>query len=54
MVGNRELFGQSLEADHLAHTLLAKNAFFKGLPEHGAYPANDLEALIMLHAVPLK
>ena len=31
MVGNRKHFGQSVEADHLPHTQLKKNAFSRGL-----------------------
>jgi beta-alanine--pyruvate transaminase len=36
--------------DHLPHTHnLAKNAFSKGAPEHGAELANELERLVALH-----
>jgi beta-alanine--pyruvate transaminase len=31
--GNRKLFGHTLDADHLPHTLLAENAFSRGMPE---------------------
>jgi len=35
---------------HLAHTHdLARNAFSRGAPEHGAYLADDLERLVALH-----
>lgn len=46
---NRKLFGQGIEADHLPHTWLPENAFSKGMPEQGAYLADDLEELIALH-----
>lgn len=46
---NRKLFGQGIEADHLPHTWLADNAFSRGMPEHGAYLANELEEMIALH-----
>lgn len=36
--------------DHLRHTLdLQRNAFSRGLPEHGAELADDLERLVLLH-----
>jgi beta-alanine--pyruvate transaminase len=49
--GNRRTFGNLLPAvDHLRHTHdLARNAFTKGLPEHGADLADDLERLVALH-----
>jgi|TARA_B110000879_G_scaffold35645_1_gene49191 beta-alanine--pyruvate transaminase len=46
---NRKLFGQSVDADHIPHTVLSDNYFSKGLPEHGAYLANELEELVLLH-----
>jgi beta-alanine--pyruvate transaminase len=46
---NRKLFGQAVDADHLAHTLLPENAFTRGLPEHGAERADELLELIALH-----
>lgn len=51
MVGNRKTFGPMLGGvDHIRHTHdLAKNAFSKGQPEHGAELADDLERLIALH-----
>ncbi|MBX8597457.1 aminotransferase class III-fold pyridoxal phosphate-dependent enzyme, partial [Pseudomonas cichorii] len=33
--GNRKMFGQLMDVDHLPHTLLASNAFSKGMPEAG-------------------
>src|SRR4029079_2342504 len=49
IVGNRKTFGQAVEADHLPHTMLAKNAFTKGMPQHGAELADELVRLIQLH-----
>src|SRR5262245_2779077 len=49
IVGNRKVFGQAVEADHLPHTLLAKNAFSRGMPPHGAELADELLKLIQLH-----
>ncbi|MDP4651764.1 MAG: aminotransferase class III-fold pyridoxal phosphate-dependent enzyme, partial [Haliea sp.] len=46
---NRKLFGQAVEADHLAHTLLPGNVFSRGMPEHGAQSADELLDLIALH-----
>ncbi|MCE8051127.1 aspartate aminotransferase family protein [Halomonas daqingensis] len=46
---NRVLFGQGIDADHLPHTLLAENAFTKGMPERGAERAEELLELIALH-----
>jgi beta-alanine--pyruvate transaminase len=47
--GNRKLFGEGLAADHLPHTLLASNAFSRGLPQHGRELADELLELIALH-----
>ena len=44
--GNRMLFGNALDTDHLPHTLLKENAFSRGLPENGVELADDLEELI--------
>ncbi|QJR09455.1 Beta-alanine--pyruvate aminotransferase [Usitatibacter rugosus] len=51
MVANRKMFGAMLAGvDHLPHTHnLAKNAYTKGLPEHGAELADELERLVALH-----
>jgi beta-alanine--pyruvate transaminase len=46
---NRKTFGQGIEADHLAHTQLASNAFSKGLPDKGGDMADELLRLIALH-----
>ena len=47
--GNRKLFGQAVEADHLPHTHLATNAFTRGMPAEGAHLAERLLDLIALH-----
>jgi beta-alanine--pyruvate transaminase len=51
MVANRKHFGALLAGvDHLRHTHdLSRNAFTRGLPEHGAELADDLERLAALH-----
>lgn len=49
--GNRKVFGALMAGvDHMRHTHdLAKNAFSKGQPAHGAELADDLERLCQLH-----
>lgn len=47
--GNRALFGNAVETDHLPHTVLPQNKFVKGMPEEGAEQANELLELIALH-----
>ncbi len=51
MVNNRKWFGSLLSGvDHLPHTHnLAKNAFSRGVPAHGAELADELERLVALH-----
>jgi beta-alanine--pyruvate transaminase len=51
IVNNRKMFGTLLTGvDHMPHTHnLAKNAFTRGQPEHGAELANELERIITLH-----
>ena len=51
MVANRKTFGLGLPGvDHLRHTHdPGRNAFSRGLPEHGAELADDLERLVALH-----
>jgi beta-alanine--pyruvate transaminase len=52
MVANRKAWGAAMVPgiDHLPHTHdLARNAFTKGQPEHGAELANALESLVALH-----
>ncbi len=48
---NRKAFGPLLTGvDHLPHTLdLARNAFSRGLPQHGAELADALEDIVTLH-----
>jgi beta-alanine--pyruvate transaminase len=52
MVPNRKVFSANLipGVDHIRHTLdLERNAFSRGLPQHGAELADDLERLAGLH-----
>ena len=50
ILNNRRVFPQLPGTDHLRHTHdPARNAFSKGLPDHGAELAEDLERLVALH-----
>ena len=51
IVGNRKAFGTLLPGvDHLRHTHdLERNAYSRGVPEHGAELADDLERMVALH-----
>ncbi|MBU1175299.1 MAG: aspartate aminotransferase family protein [Alphaproteobacteria bacterium] len=51
IVGNRKLYGTLLAGvDHMPHTHLpARNAFTRGVPEHGAELADELERIVALH-----
>lgn len=49
IVGNRKLYGQGLEADHLPHTQPPAGSFCRGMPEQGAELADELLNLISLH-----
>ena len=51
IVNNRKMYGSLLTGvDHLPHTHLPeKNAFTKGMPEHGADLADELERIVTLH-----
>ena len=50
IVSNRRVFPQLAGSDHIRHTHdLARNAFTRGLPEHGVDLADDLERLVGLH-----
>jgi beta-alanine--pyruvate transaminase len=50
ILNNRRMFGSLPGVDHLRHTHdLARNAFSRDLPEHGAELADDLERLVQLH-----
>jgi beta-alanine--pyruvate transaminase len=42
---NRKPFGQSLEVDHLRHTMLPENTFCRGMPAQGAQLAGYLQRL---------
>ncbi len=47
--GNRKIWGQAMDADHMPQTLLDENRFTKGVPKHGAHLADELENIISLH-----
>lgn len=48
--GNRKMFGQLLDVDHIPHTLLPGNAYSKGMPEEGGIAlADELLKRIELH-----
>ena len=51
IAGNRKSFGTMVGGvDHLRHTHdLKSNAFTRGVPEHGAELADDLERIVALH-----
>lgn len=51
MVNNRRAFATHLPGvDHIRHTHdIARNAFSKGLPAHGADLADDVDRLVQLH-----
>ena len=51
IVTNRKMFGTLLTGvDHMPHTHnLKQNAFSRGLPEHGADLADELERIVTLH-----
>jgi beta-alanine--pyruvate transaminase len=49
IVGNRKLYGQGIEADHLPHTQLPSTTFSRGMPQEGAFLADELLNLIALH-----
>ncbi len=51
IVGNRKMFGSLLTGvDHIRHTHdIERNAFTRGMPEHGAEFADDLERIVQLH-----
>ena len=46
---NRKLFGQSVDADPISHTVLEENKFSRGMPKIGAHLADELEELVLLH-----
>jgi beta-alanine--pyruvate transaminase len=47
--GNRKVFGQGIEADHLPHTQPPAGSFIQGMPTTGADLADELTKLITLH-----
>jgi len=50
IVNNRRMFPLLPGVEHLRHTHdLSRNAFSRGLPEHGAELADDLQRLVDLH-----
>ncbi|WP_424971491.1 aspartate aminotransferase family protein [Dinoroseobacter sp. S76] len=50
IVNNRKHFGTLLAGvDHLPHTHIPENQWSKGMPEHGAHLADELERIIALH-----
>ncbi|QDC09165.1 aspartate aminotransferase family protein [Oceanicola sp. D3] len=51
IVNNRKFFGSLLNGvDHLPHTHLPeKNSYSRGVPEHGAELADELERIVALH-----
>ncbi len=51
IVNNRKVFGTLLAGvDHMPHTHLpALNSYSKGMPEHGANLADELERIVTLH-----
>lgn len=46
---NRQMYGPLLDADHLSTTLLAENAFSRGMPQYGSHLADQLEEIVALH-----
>ncbi len=46
---NRTCFRPDVEADHLPHTLIEGNEFTRGMPEKGAWLADELLSLVALH-----
>ncbi|AOS96027.1 Omega-amino acid--pyruvate aminotransferase [Microbulbifer aggregans] len=47
---NYQSFGQPVKSNHMRHTLdIERNAFSRGLPEHGVELAEDLERLVAFH-----
>ena len=46
---NRAIYGQGIEAAHLAHTMTSENKFSKGMPTQGANLADELEAMVAIY-----
>ncbi len=50
LVNNRRTYLTLPGADHIAHTFdIERNAFSRGLPDHGAEKADEIERLVALH-----
>ena len=50
LVNNRRTYLTLPGTDHIAHTFdIERNAFSRGLPEHGAEKADEVERLVALH-----
>jgi beta-alanine--pyruvate transaminase len=50
IASNYQTFGQPVKSTHMRHTLdIGRNAFSRGLPEHGVELAEDLERLVAFH-----
>ncbi|MCG6883632.1 MAG: aminotransferase class III-fold pyridoxal phosphate-dependent enzyme [Silicimonas sp.] len=50
LVANKQQFGTLYpDSQHMRQTQLPENAFSRGLPEHGAYLAEDLQRLVDLY-----
>lgn len=50
LVNNRRTYLTLPGADHIAHTFdIERNAFSRGLPDHGAEKADEVERLVALH-----
>lgn len=46
---NKALFGETIDTDHLPHTLLKENIFTRGMPKTGVELADEMLELITLH-----
>lgn len=49
IAANKAMFGQTIEASHISHTMLPENAFSKGMPTAGAHLIKELEETIALY-----
>ena len=49
IVGNRAIYGDALQTDHLSHTMVPGREFTRGMPEQGAELADQLLEIITLH-----
>ena len=45
---NRDMFGQSVDVNHISDTLLDENKFSRGMPATGVHLADELEQLLQL------